>query len=175
MPKSNTIRTMYGDYQQEHDSPLSYKEYRDCCELFNIKAMNAIIYDGKKLNMGHYLSTISIIKIERNFKNPQVNWGATNKYKKALLSGEAEEAPPEGYNEEDLYSKDNEDGVKYFIYYTDDWYCRFYWYKKGCKVKNKSVYTFKPTRGDKGNKTKLKEALRDNSLQHKKYRYVKNS
>jgi len=172
MPKSQTLKTMYEDYQEKTDDPLTYSEYRDACELFNIYAMDKIINEGKTLNMGAYLSTLSVVKIKRNYANPQVNWGATNKYKKELLSGEAEEAPDDGYDEEDLYSKDNPDGVKYFIYHTDDWYCRFYWNKKYCKVRNKTAYRFRATRGDKGNKTKLKEKLNNNSLHHRKFKII---
>jgi len=173
MPKSHTLKTMYEDYQEEVDNPLSYSEYRDCCELFNMWSMDKVT-DGYKLNMGSYLSTISVIRIPRNFDNPQVNWGATNKYKKELLSGEAEDAPEGGYDESDLYSKDNPDGIKYFIYHTDKWYCRFYWAKKYCKVRNKSAYRFKPTRGDKGNKTKLKDKLKNNDLHYKNFKLHKN-
>ena len=154
---SKTLKDIYSSYEGE----LSYNNFRSCCELFNQLAMDKII-DGYSLNMGAYLSSIYIVKVDRNYNNPQVNWGATNKYKKELLE--------EGYSEEDLYSKDNPDGIKYFIYHTDDWYCKFHWYKKGCKVRNKSAYRFTATRGDKGNKTKLKEKLNNNPLQHTKYK-----
>jgi hypothetical protein len=168
MPKSHTLKTMYEDYKESVDDPLSYSDYRECCELFNKLSMEKII-EGYKLNMGSYLSTISIIRIPMNHDNPPVNWGETNKYKQELLSGEAEEAPDEGYNESDLYSKDNPDGIKYFIYHTNNWYARFYWNKKRAKVRNKSAYRFKPTRGKKGNKTKLKEKLKNDDLHYKNY------
>lgn len=162
MPKSETLKTIYDHYQETTDDPLDYNKYREACELFNIYAMEEII-EGKTLNMGAYLSTLSIIRIERNYSNPKVNWGETNKLKKELLE-------EDDITEDDLYSKDNPDGIKYFVYHTDDWYCRFYWNKKYCKVTNKSVYSFHATRGLKGNKTKLKEALKNNPLQHKKYK-----
>jgi len=171
MPQSHTLKTMYEDYKESVDDPLSYSDYRECCELFNMWSMDRVT-DGYKLNMGAYLSTISVIRVPRNHTNPQVNWGATMKYKKELLSGEAEEAPPEGYDEEDLKSEDNPDGIEYFIYHTDDWYAMFYWNKVGCKVRNKSAYRFKPTRGDKGNKTKLKEKLNNDELHYQNFKLI---
>lgn len=158
---SQTLKDIYKLYKKDIEDPLDYSIFRDICELFNIYAMDEII-EGKTLNMGSYLSTLSVIRIQRNYNNPSVNWGETNKLKKELLE--------EGYTENDLYSKDNPDGIKYFIYHTDDWYCRFYWNKKYCKVRNKSVYSFHATRGLKGNKTKLKEKLNNNPLHYKKFK-----
>ena len=80
----------------------------------------------------------------------------------------------EGYDEEDLYSKDNPEGIKYFIYHTDDWYARFYWQKSRCRVPNKSAYAFRATRGDKGNKTKLKKRLREEDLAHLDFKLISN-
>jgi len=173
MPKSHTLKTMYEDYKEKTDDPLPYSQYRECCELFNMWSMEKIT-DGYKLNLGSYLSSIEVIRVKRNHSNPRVNWGETNKYKQELLSGEAEEAPDEGYDEEDLYSEDNPDGIKYFIYHTDDWYCKFYWNINACKVRNKSAYKFKATRGDKGNKRKLKDKLRNNKFHYKNFKLVQN-
>jgi hypothetical protein len=164
---------MYEDYQQSVDNPLSYSDYRECCELFNMWSMDKVT-DGYILNMGAYLSTISIIRVPRDHSSPRINWGATNEYKKELLSGKAKEAPEEGYKEDDLYSEDNPDGIKYFIYHTDDWYCRFYWNKTNCSVRNKTAYRFRATRGDKGNKTKLKEKLKKDDLHYKNFKLMEN-
>lgn len=162
MPQSHTLKTMYEDYQETVDDPLSYEDYREVCELYNIYCMDKII-DGYTVNLGSYLSTLSIIRIERNYSNPAVNWKASNEYKQELID---QGITP--YNKETA-----PDGEKWLIYYTDDWYCRFYWNKSQCKVRNKSVYSFHPTRGLKGNKTKLKEALDKNPLQYKKYKLHK--
>ena len=39
-------------------------------------------------------------------------------------------------------------------------YCKFYWKKGKCRIPNKSVYRFVPTRGVKGNKEKLINMLK---------------
>lgn len=155
MPKSHTLRTMYKNY----DGPLPYKAFREACESFNRKSMDQII-QGKTLNMGHRLSTISIIKIKRNYDKKggkAVNWKKSNKRKQELLD----------------QGKDP-DNHKWLVFYTTDWYCRFYWKKRNCIVPNKSVYSFHPTGGKKGNKKKLKEALEKDSLHHKNFELKNN-
>lgn len=161
---SHTSRDIYSAYEEEVGK-LSYKDFMAVIQEFNIMAMEEIIGGGKYLNMGYHLSTLSIIRIERDFSNPAVNWKATNELKQELLD--------DGYTEDDLYSKDNPDGIKYFVYHTDEWYCRFYWRKSACRVKNKSAYAFRATRGSKGNKTKLKERLNNDDMAHLDYRLVK--
>lgn len=157
---AHTIPNIYKKY----DGPLSYAGFREVCEEFNKLVMEEIL-KGKEFHIGFRLSSISIIRIERNFKNPPVDWNETNKYKQELLE--------EGYTEDDFYHPDNNpDGKKYFIYHTDPWYCRFYWNKLGCRVKNKSVYSFVPTRGKKGNVTKLKQLLKEDDLAYLNFKLV---
>ena len=64
--------------------------------------------------MGNNLSTLSIRRTERDPRSPRIDWGESNKYKKELLE-----------NGETLYSKHTEKGVKWYIYYTDKFYCRY--------------------------------------------------
>jgi hypothetical protein len=149
-------------YNNYYDGELSWEEYDEVVGLFNQLAMEEVI-DGKRLYMGAFLSTIDVIRVKRNFNYPKVNWGKTNKYKKKLLE--------QGYTEEDFYSKDNPDGIKYLIYHTDKYYFRFHWNKGNAKVINKTKYSFVPTRGKKGNKTKLKKKLKED-LAHLNYRTI---
>ena len=61
-------------------------------------------------------------------------------------------------------------GVKWHIYFTDEYYCKFHWRKIKCKVKNKSVYRFDATRGKVGNKDKLIKLLKEDDLAYLKFR-----
>jgi len=97
---------------------LSYEMYREIICSFNMTVMDQIL-DGRELDMGKGLSRLSIMRIERDFKRPTIDWGNSNKLKEELLT--------EG---EELFSKNNPNGVKWFVYFTDDWYLRFYWEKK---------------------------------------------
>ena len=70
----------------------------------------------------------------------------------------------------DLYNKETDTGVKWHIYYTDKDYLRYFWGKGKCKVPNKSVYKFIPTRGLKGNKEKLSLLLKEDDLAYLKFK-----
>ena len=111
------------------------------------------ILEGNILDMGNNLSTLSVIRKERDPRNPKVDWGESNKYKQELLDAN-----------EQLYNAETDKGTKWHIYYTDGYYCKFYWRKGRCRVPNKSVYRFDATRGIKGNKEKLVTLLKTDDL-----------
>jgi hypothetical protein len=153
-----TLSDIYRYYKAD-GGELQKSLYKNICQDFNIGIFNHIIYDAGVFDMGFNLSTLSIMRIKRNYKNPQVNWNESNKYKEELLEAG-----------ESIYSKDNPDGIKWFIYHDEDWYCRFYWKKSFCKVPNKSAYRFIATRGKQGNKKKLKDHLGQNEINYLKYK-----
>ena len=109
--------------------------------------------------MGSNLSTLSITKVERDPRSPRVDWGESNKYKEELLK--------EG---KELYNSKTEVGEKWHIYYTDKFYFKYYWIKGKCRIPNKSVYRFTPTRGLKGNKEKLTNLLKEDDLAYLKFK-----
>lgn len=139
----HTISHIYNDYVTIDDS-VSKETFVDICGEFNIMIIDYIL-DGKEFNMGYNLSTLSIVRMERDPRSPAIDWGESNKYKAELIK-----------QGEELYSKETGQGVKWQLYYTDKEYLKYYWRKGKCKVKNKSVYRFDATRGIKGNKGKLK-------------------
>jgi len=147
---AHTLPNIYDRYQEEEDGDLTYKEFSAACSEFNIAAMERIL-EGEELNMGHRLSTLSVIRIKRDFKNPNVNWPASFELKEQIIE---EGGTPK--------SDENPDGEEWLVYYDDPWYARFYWQKSRCQVPNKTAYSFRATRGDKGNKTKLHELLEEN-------------
>lgn len=158
---------MHDRYREEEDGDLTYKEFKAACAEFNIAAMDRIL-KGEELNMGHRISTLSIIRIKRSFKNPNVNWKASNELKEEILE---EGGTPR--------SDEHPDGEDWLVYYSDPWYARFYWQKARCQVSNKTAYSFTATRGDKGNKTALHELLEDNKetdgLAHLNFELVDNA
>ena len=155
--KSYTLTDMYRFYVADGGT-LPRALYKNICQDFNIKIMDHIIYDAGTFDMGNYLSTLNIRRIKRNFKNPHVDWKASNDYKEELLA--------EGKK---LYDHETGEGTKWLIYHDEEWYCRFYWKKQHARFKNKSVYKFVATRGKVGNKTKLIDHLNENSLNYIKY------
>jgi hypothetical protein len=148
------IHASYENYYEEINKSL----FTAICHEFNMLILDYIL-DGKDFNMGNNLSSLSIIRRERDPRSPRIDWGESNKYKKELLE-----------EDQDLYDNITGKGVKWHIYHTDSFYCKYYWNKGKCKVKNKSVYRFDATRGIKGNKEKLINLLKEDDLAYLKFR-----
>jgi|TARA_B110000211_G_scaffold40199_1_gene41483 hypothetical protein len=148
------IHASYENYYEEINKSL----FTAICHEFNMLILDYIL-DGKSFNMGNNLSSLSIIRRERDPRSPRIDWGESNKYKKELLE-----------EDQDLYDNITGKGVKWHIYHTDSFYCKYYWNKGKCKVKNKSVYRFDATRGVKGNKEKLINLLKEDDLAYLKFK-----
>ena len=119
-------------YEQYKRRNINYKIYKETICRFN-KIMVEKILDGHTLYMGNKLGEIRIRKVRRNPDRPTIDWGETNKLKKQ--------------------------GINRYVYFTDDWWYRWYWRKRNAQVKNKSVYSFRPTRGGTGNMRRLSNLL----------------
>ena len=154
---SYTLQDIYKKYINTFEH-IDKKLFRDICEEFNIAIVDSIL-DGGILDMGNNLSTLSIVRKERDPRNPKIDWGESNKYKKELIT-----------KGENLYNAETEQGIKWHIYYTDGYYCKFYWRKGKCRIPNKSVYRFDATRGIKGNKEKLINLLKTDDLAYLKFK-----
>ena len=153
----HTLRNITKKYIKEYGD-IDTNLFRDICSEFNILSMDYIL-DGKELSMGNNLSSLSITRQERDPRSPRIDWGESNKYKAELLK-----------ENKQIYNSETGEGVKWHIYYTDEFYCKYYWKKGKCKVKNKSVYRFDATRGVKGNKEKLIHLLKTDDLAYLKFK-----
>jgi len=153
-----TLEHIYEDFDMRSDLEIPKALFRDVCTSYNHEIVESIL-DGGTIDLGNNLSSLSIARIERNPSKPAIDWGESNKYKEELIS--------EGH---ELYNQDTGKGKKWHIYYTDLEYCRFYWNKGKCRIPNKSVYKFVPTRGIKGNKEKLVEMLKTDDLAYLKFK-----
>jgi len=154
---THNISNIYYEYFGD-DNSVSKELFMTICSEFNMMMIDRIL-EGKEFNMGYNLSTLSVIRIDRNPDKPVIDWGESNKYKKELLE--------EG---KDLYSKETGQGIKWHIYHTDGPYLKYYWRKGKCVVPNKSVYRFDATRGLKGNKGKLTQLLKEDDLAYLKFK-----
>ena len=154
----HTISWVYKDYEENVKAPIDKKIFVEICNDFNVMIFDYLL-EGKEFNMGYNLSTLSIVRIERDPNFPKIDWGESNKYKQELLD-----------ERERLYNHETGKGVKWYIYYTDGYYCKYYWRKGKCKVKNKSVYRFDATKGIKGNKNKLINLLKEDDLAYLKFK-----
>ena len=153
-----TLEDIYEDFDMRSDLEIPKALFRSICSEYNQEIIESVL-DGSIIDLGNNLSNISIARIKRNPSKPVIDWGESNKDRQELLE--------EGY---ELYNTNTGKGKKWSIYYTDEEYCRFYWNKGKCRVPNKSVYKFVPTRGLKGNKEKLVELLKTDDLAYLKFK-----
>ena len=153
-----TIKDIHKHYVKHVEDPIETRLFRQICEEFNMHIVDYIL-EGGEFSMGSNLSTLSIRRIERNPSKPTIDWWESNKYKQELLAQVKE-----------LFDASTGEGEKWFIYYTDPWYCKYHWQKSRCKISNKSAYRFTPTRGLKGNKEKLTKLLKDDDLAYLRFK-----
>jgi hypothetical protein len=153
-----TIEDIHKDYVKHVEDPIETRLFKQICEEFNMLIVDGIL-EGSEFSMGSNLSTISIRRIERNPSKPTIDWWESNRYKQELLAQGKE-----------LFDVSTGQGEKWFIYYTDPWYCKYHWQKSRCKISNKSAYRFTPTRGIKGNKEKLTKLLKEDDLAYLRFR-----
>ena len=146
------IKDIYNNYVETYSDNISQELFRDICSEFNISIIDDLL-KGNTFDMGNNLSSLSVVRVERDPRSPKIDWGESMKYKKEL------EAEGQHLN-----------GVKWHIYYTDKFYCKYYWKKGKCRIPNKSVYKFTPTRGLKGNKEKLTNMLKEDDLAYLKFK-----
>jgi hypothetical protein len=154
---THNLSEIYLAYQDEHE-PIDKRLFTDLCQEFNLWIIDQIL-EGKIFYMGNNLSALSISRRERDPRSPRIDWGESNRYKQELLDQGKE-----------LYSKTTKSGIKWHIYYTDEFYCKYYWNKGKCKIPNKSAYRFDATRGIKGNKEKLINLLKTDELAYLKFK-----
>lgn len=144
--KSLTAIEMFKHYNKKHPKEINYLLYKEVISRYN-KKMSEHVLNGETLKLGFHLGNIRIRKVKRSFKNPVIDWAESRKLQKQGIE-------------------------KYLVYYTDEYWYRWYWEKKKCTVKNKTVYCFIPTVSNSrkdGNKNKLVEKLRSNPLIALKY------
>ena len=153
-----TLEDIFEDFDMRSNLEISKSLFRDICSTFNQEVIESVL-KGAIIDLGNSLSSLSVARITRNPSKPVIDWGESNKYRDELIA--------EGH---ELYNVKTGKGKKWYIYYTDSEYCRFYWNKGKCKIPNKSVYKFVPTRGLKGNKEKLVELLRTDDLAYLKFK-----
>ena len=138
-PKILSTKEVYKFYCKQKklngEKVLPYWMFKEVVSRIAKKASDLIIQGGI-FNLGNHLGYIKIRKIFRSFKKSVVNWGESNQLKREIL--ERGGTPK---------SKDALDGEDWLIYYTNPWYLRWAWIRRGGAsiFKNQTVYEFKPT------------------------------
>ena len=154
---SYTITDIYKQHIAE-EGFIDKSLFKDICESFNIEIMNNLL-SGGTFNMKNKLATLSVARRSRDPRSPKIDWGESMKYKKELQDEGTE-----------LYDSLTGKGQKWYVYFTDGYYCKYFWNKGKCRIPNKSAYRFTPTRGLKGNKEKLVNLLKSDDLAYLKFK-----
>jgi hypothetical protein len=107
---------------------INFERWKQIMENF-FKSARRYIIDGETLNMENYVGKIAARRVERNFKNKQVDFAATRQRPRVM----------------DDNGKLRPDIV---VYHVDDDWIRIGWAKTG-KITNETAYKFAPCTGDK--------------------------
>lgn len=136
-------KDMFKDYKKQNpDTKVTYTLYKHVISRFFKMAVIKVL-EGSVFYMGNKLGLIRIKRVPRSFNHPTINWGETNKLKAQ--------------------------GINKHVYFTDDWWYRWYWDKSKVALKNKSVYKFSPTEGINGNKKLLVKTIKNDEFAHTKF------
>jgi len=136
---SKTLTDIYQYYKEKNTGTekITEKLFREIWAVYIAEAIDIVLEGGYIILPGR-LGELSVVRKERDPEKKAPNWGETNKLRK--------------------------EGFEGIVYFTDPMYIRFLWRKSRCYVKNRSIWNFKPTRGAKGLKTKLKQKLDSDEL-----------
>lgn len=116
---------------------IEWKTYKSIVGLFNKLVSKAIIEDGFMFKVPYRIGTIRIKKRQNNLDRLKPDWSTYNVSNQEIKN-------------------------KYLNDHTDNWYARFYWSKsKDSIIKNKTLYSFIPTRD---NKRYLSKLLKTNGM-----------
>ena len=103
---NHTITNIYEDYNSNVED-IDKNLFKELCFDFNEMVIDMIL-EGGEFNMGNNLSTISILRMDRDPQRKVIDWIESNKYKSELVK-----------NKIKLYDVSTGEGTKWHIYYTD--------------------------------------------------------
>lgn len=135
---------MFKEFVKKYpETTVTYPLFKYVISQYNKKISQEIL-NGKEFYPGYRLGRIKIKKVERTcFTKPVPNWGETKKLKAQ--------------------------GIDKIVFFTDNYYFRWFWEKSLCNIPNKIVYKFSPSAGSKGNRIALVNLLKTNEFAHLNY------
>lgn len=143
----HTADDMFKYYKKIHPTTSvtesRYKKVLYAC----FKQIVEEMLNGNVVKLGQRLGEMGIKKVKRTYEKPVVNWFETMELRKQ--------------------------GIKKVVFFTDDYWYRFYWKKKSCQIPNKTVYCFQITKGPNGNRKKLVDRLKSDEFAYLLYPELK--
>lgn len=134
---------MYDFYREEYpEGQITRSQYKAVIRQYNQELIEEL-KTGKQVPLKNSMGAFQLIRIERNYKKPRVNYAETMKLRKQ--------------------------GIQKTVYYTDDEYIRIAWKKYIGWKANYLYYRFTPARGKTGMKSILSSYYRDHPELHHKF------
>lgn len=133
--KPLTLRHSYDyyikDIKLDSKYNLTWRQYKIIVTQFNKYMMSAIIDEGYIFKIPYRIGVLRIRKRLNNLERLKPDWSTYNTTNQEIKN-------------------------KYLNDHTNNWYVRFYWAKnKECIIRNKTLYSFIPTRDNKRYMSKL--------------------
>ncbi len=130
-PSDFKTKDCYKRYQEfvEKELQVDYATYMKVIKSFNEKLRDVILKESEEVVFPCNLGKLRVKKFKLNFERLKPDWQATKK-----LWETSEEAKKE--KKLVYHLNEHRNGYAY----------RLYWNKKSCRVRNKTVYSFKPAR-----------------------------
>jgi len=148
MYKANDMWDLFRKEYPKLAEKYNYKIFKEVISRFNVYAEEEIL-DGGSVNLGNGVGSLYIKRVKR--KNV------------FLKTGKMSPRSIDWKKTKELRKK----GINKIVYFMTPYYCMHSW-RKGL-VKNKSVYSFIPTKGPNGNTRKLSRLLVENPLHELNY------
>lgn len=121
----NSYEYYIKDIKLDSKYNVEWSQYKSILSAFNKECMRSIVEDGFIFKMPYRIGVLRIKKRQNNLDRLKFNYSLLN-------------------------TSDNEHKTMHLNDHTNNWYVRFYWAKsKECIIKNKSIYSFIPTRDNK--------------------------
>lgn len=131
---------VYKIYSNELGGKIPRRQFHALTLEYNRLLVDRLL-EGQSVSLGKLLGSIRIVKNKNTFKNPKIDWGASNKYRKEL----EEEGTP-------LYDKKTGKGTKWIIYHMPEYRFMFLWERPRKVIRNSAVFRFHPVRTSRKDK-----------------------
>lgn len=115
------------------EEKLPFSRFKNILNTVNDRVLEELL-QGKVFSMKYKLSMIKIVKIENNFKKLRIDWHKSKILKNKYIK--------EGI---ELYNKETKEGKKWYVYFDQKYYYRYYWYQNNSSISNCIYYQFKPS------------------------------
>lgn len=136
--------------QSKGRKPLPFLLYKEIFVEYIQRVVDNWILQGEIFNMRGRMGPLSVeVFPMTSAKQPGIDWGTTRK----------------------LRAETKDDTI--IAYYTQSWFARYVWKKRLAVVTNKKLWSFTPTRGLNGLKTKLSNLLLENEMNRFRFKHHK--